>query len=128
MRKALWLAFGLGFCFTIATGEDAAAQQAAASLRAVQSGDLTAGTEFRSREMCLDGGLYVVAFRRGTAHDRGAAIVDDSDNDTRAFVWIDRTDEDRWGWRFFVTENECVTLHVGGGRALVYRLLVSIDW
>ena len=90
---------------TVALGGDGLAQQASASLRLVQSGELSAGDEPRNREMCLRGGAYVLTFRfagRTDIASFGFAHVNDPPNNIRlSGVIVTDAAEADWGWRSF---------------------------
>ena len=102
-----------------------------ASLRPVQSGTLSAGNDPAERQMCLNGGAYVLAFRRGVDDYGVAGVFLQPNDDASLVVSIERTaaHETRWAWRSFtVDEPECYTLAVLNGRTRVYVLRVAVSW
>ena len=130
IRQAVALALAL-----VVLGAPAGAQDAAADLRAVESGRLDAGRESEFREMCLRGpSAYVLAFERGTDSGEGiAAVQAPSANEILgepvAVVVLSASGQDRWSWRpFIVHDYTCFALFVQNGRARVYQLQVGMRW
>ena len=108
----------------------AGAQPATADLRPVESGELSAGDDPRAREMCLEGGAYVLAFQRVAAALGGVVVFEPGDEPFRvAGIEVSDRDEAGWSWVVFAIDGpDCYGLTVQGGRARVYSLRVGVDW
>lgn len=122
------------------------AQNAVARLDTVASGriDNPSETDWEEREMCLDAGMYVFAFARGSSNANGLAIVgfgvhlvggqphfeEVPDQEIGEIITISDSHQRGWGWlTFSVSEdNTCLPLAAVHGRARVYQIAVGIDW
>ena len=81
------------------------------------------------RELCLPGGMYVLAFARGVHPHSGYAMVEHEDYEGATVVLFEPLEE-RNGWDVFSVEDEgtCFQLVVFHGRARVYELRVGVAW
>lgn len=113
--------------------EPAWAQQAASTLRAVESGTIDAlretGTIRKEREVCLREGLYVLAFALEPGHDHGRAIVGLGPGKVAADVQVSASHQDGWAWDSFeVDVYTCYRFIAVLGRARVYEVRVKVAW
>ena len=108
------------------------AQQADAVLVPVESGRLdalTAADVVEERELCLPGGMYVLAFARGRYPHSGYALVEHEEHEGATVALFSTLDE-QMGWDTFSVEDggTCFQFVVFHGRARVYELRVGVAW